>query len=188
MARQAFMVGDVLELVDRHRIHVGKVRVEDARARSVRRCAHIVLGPARLFAERFDAPHLQLGLRKDAEILRQLRLHALEIAVGALDVLRRARVIVRQIETLVRAHEDEELFQRALEARRLLSPSPSRRGCARLPKGQARGSRLPSCRSWSAGRAWRRRTRAPFGRARAPCLSGVCALGLSAVMNAATRS
>ena len=75
MAGQAFVIGGALEVPQRHRRHVGQVHVVDARPRAIRRARIVVLHAALLFAERLDALHDQIGLRQDAEIFRQLRLH-----------------------------------------------------------------------------------------------------------------
>ncbi len=114
------MIGDVFQHVGRHRVHVGEVRVVDARPRPIRRARHVMLRAARLFPERLHPLHDEIRLRQPPEILRQRELHLLEMLGREINILLRPRIIVRQVELLVRAHEGEELLQRAFEARLFL--------------------------------------------------------------------
>ncbi len=72
----------------------------------------------RNFAESLDALHHQRSLRQAPEILRQLLVHRIEIALRRLEILGAARIRVRQVELLVRPHELEEGLLVALKTSR----------------------------------------------------------------------
>ena len=57
------VISDDLELILRHRRHVGEVRVVDAWARAVGHACEVMLRRARLRSERLDAFHLEVGFR-----------------------------------------------------------------------------------------------------------------------------
>ena len=115
MARHALVIGEALQRPQRHRAHVRQVRVEDARLLPIRRRRVIVRRPALHFPERLHALHHQRRFRQPPEILRQLHLHRIEIALGLLEIRRAPLSRIRQVELLVRPHELEERLLIALE-------------------------------------------------------------------------
>ena len=71
MARRAFMMGDRRDLGLLHLIHVGKVDVEDAGARSVGRGLIVEGDRGGFLPPGLDRAHLQLRLGQDAEEARR---------------------------------------------------------------------------------------------------------------------
>ena len=120
MAWQAFVIGDHLQHVLRHRAHVGQVGVIDPRPRSVGRARIVMLRPAVLLAERLHPPHFEPGLGQQTEILGQLGFDVVQRRRRSVDVHLCAFVALREVIVLVFLDVGEERLEIAVEAHLVL--------------------------------------------------------------------
>ena len=120
MARQSFVVGQILEPKNRHRPHIGQVRIKYAGTTAILRAPHIVRRATCLLSKGFHPPNLKRPFRQNTEIIRELGLDAFNQVTGYLQVSFTALVGVLKIKFVTRAQVRKEVLQAALKAYRRL--------------------------------------------------------------------
>ena len=110
VTRRAFVIGERFHLIGRHLRHVAQVGIVDSGARAIGRWALVEGLAGRIFAERLDATHFQLGLREAVEHLRQGLDHGVDHRRGIGQVSIASFIRIRVVELFVGAHEIEEFL------------------------------------------------------------------------------